>query len=66
VKHIGLAKLRGNGEKAANYLAKVNGWNNLQAQQYILEAFQIWNERSKYQWQLNLTWLEKQGITLGN
>ena len=66
VKHIGLAKLRGKGEEAANHLKKVNGWNNLQAQQYILEAFQIWNERSKYQWQLDLTWLEKQGITLEN
>jgi hypothetical protein len=64
VKHIGLAKLRGKGEEAANHLKKVNGWNERQTQQYILEAFKIWNERSKYQWQLDLTWLEQNGITL--
>ena len=64
VKHIGLAKLRGKGEEAANHLKKVNGWNERQTQQYILEAFKIWNQRSQYQWQLDLTWLEQNGITL--
>ena len=63
VKHIGLAKLRGKGEEAANHLKKVNGWNERQTQQYILEAFQTWNQRSQYQWQLDLTWLEQNGIT---
>lgn len=66
VKHIGLAKLRGKGEEAANHLKKVNGWNERETQQYILEAFHTWNERSKYQWQLDLTWLEQNGITLEN
>ena len=66
VKHIGLAQLRGKEEEAANHLKKVNGWNKLQTQKYILEAFQIWNERSQYQWQLDLTWLEQNGIILEN
>ena len=66
VKHIGLANIKGRGDIAARHLAKVNGWTAREAERYIAEQFAVWERRSKYQWTLDLSWLEQHGITVQN
>jgi hypothetical protein len=61
-KHIGLAELHGRREIAKNHLSSVNGWTDEQAEQYLKLVRAIWRERSKYEWKLNFTWLESQGV----
>jgi hypothetical protein len=59
VKHMGLANVRGRGSIAAQHLAKVNGWTKEQAKKYIDLQFEIWQQRNKYTWQLDIGWLEQ-------
>jgi len=66
VKHIGLATVSGNIKQAHNHLATVNDLSNKQAQIYISDSFDVWRERSKYDWQIDLSWLETVGITPPN
>ncbi|MFP2405420.1 hypothetical protein ACLEVJ_21170 [Enterobacter ludwigii] len=46
------------------HLALVNGWSLLGAFDYVDEAFDVWRERSRHAWQLDISWLETQGIKL--
>jgi 5-methylcytosine-specific restriction endonuclease McrA len=62
VKHIGLAGLRGRGEIARAHLEKINRWTGEQSEKYLDLVWEIWAERSKCQWQLNLAWLEQFGV----
>lgn len=59
VKHIGLAQLRGNFRRAFEQLKKVNNWNDAQASGYINEAWKIWFQRSRYNWQVNIEYIEQ-------
>ena len=59
VKHMGLSNKRGRGKEARAHLAKVNGWNIERAERYIRDCFKTWEERSRYQWELDLTWLQE-------
>jgi len=60
VKHIGRVMAMGQPEKALNQLAKVNNWSTQQVEKYILESFEVHKERSKYQWKLDISLLEKE------
>ena len=62
VKHMGFANTRGRGTIAARNLAKVNGWTAQEADRYIADQFAVWERRSRFQWTLDLRWLEQQGI----
>ncbi len=62
VKHIGLANVNNRGKLAEAHLAKVNGWSQSQAKTYIKEQFEIWGERSRHEWKLDMSWLKKHGI----
>jgi len=59
VKHIGLAQLKGNFEKACNHFSKVNSCSVAQTQIYVKNAFKIWNERNKTNWKLNVDYLKE-------
>ena len=61
---MGLANIRGRGHIAARHLAKVNGWTALEAERYIADQFAVWERRSVFQWQLDLSWLEECGIEI--
>jgi 5-methylcytosine-specific restriction endonuclease McrA len=63
-KHIGLAGIRGRGELAETHLATVNGWSEEQTKAYLEEVWQTWRERSRHQWNLELSWLEQYGIVI--
>jgi hypothetical protein len=64
VKHMGFSELRGKNDEAVAHLALVNGWSLQGAFDYVDKAFDVWRERSRHAWQLVITWLETQGITL--
>jgi len=64
VKHIGLASSHGRGDAARNYLANINSWTDKQTQEYLSLVKQIWLERSKHEWKLNLDWLKKQNVNI--
>jgi hypothetical protein len=58
VKHIGMAEVRGLMPEALMHLMKVNEWDEGDAYQYVALSFQIWAERSRYDWDLDISWLE--------
>jgi hypothetical protein len=58
VKHIGLARIKGNFNRAVQHLMKVNDMTEQDATDYIETAFRVWSERSKYNWELDITFLD--------
>ncbi|MCS6068924.1 hypothetical protein LNO81_31390 [Klebsiella variicola subsp. variicola] len=46
------------------HLALVNRWSLQGAFDYVDEAFDVWRERSRHAWRLDISWLETQGIKL--
>jgi hypothetical protein len=61
---MGFSELRGKKDEAVAHLALVNGWSLQGAFDYVDEAFDVWRERSRHAWQLDISWLETQGINL--
>jgi Domain of unknown function (DUF5710) len=57
-KHIGYATMTGNGDIAAKHLAHVNSWSQKQADNYIERCFDIWRERSFFEWTLDISYLD--------
>ncbi len=64
VKHMGFSELRGKKDEAVAHLALANGWSLQGAFDYVDEAFDVWRERSRHAWQLDISWLGTQGIQL--
>jgi hypothetical protein len=62
VKHIGLAQVQGRGAQALKHLMNINKLKKKEAEGYITYAFALWAERSKYNWQLDISILGKYGI----
>jgi hypothetical protein len=62
VKHIGLAGVRGKTVPAIKHLMTINKINNKEAEAYVAQAFQVWAERSKKTWKLDLSHLKEYGI----
>jgi len=59
VKHIGLAGIKGRTKQAMDHFCKVNGCTLSEAEIYIKEVFTTWNNRSKKQWELDISKLEE-------
>lgn len=55
VKHIGRASTKGNLQRAILHLASVNNWTKEEADEYVAVQFLIWQERSRYEWKLDIT-----------
>lgn len=62
VKHFGLANKMGRTNEALLQLSRVNSWPIQSAKEYVDEQFQVWLERSKHKWVLDVTWLEQFGL----
>lgn len=58
VKHLGRAKIVGIYEKAFKHLMRVNKWDKHTTEQYVKDIFTQWENRSKYQWKLDLNELK--------
>ncbi len=64
VKHMGLAGISGREDAAMAHLAKVNNWSRTDAQHYVEAAFETWQQRSRQQWTLDISYLAQFGITV--
>lgn len=64
VKHIGLAQIQNKGERAIRHLMKVNKINRSTAEQYVIDAFQMWGQRSSKQWKLDINHLKDYKIDI--
>lgn len=65
-KHMGFAQLCGREVEITCHLAIVNKWSYEFACEYISEQFKVWENRSKYTWLLDISWLEQHGILVEN
>lgn len=64
--HIGLAGIRGKEYEARKHLQKVRNFTEEECKKHIDEAFQIFRERSKIEWNLDISLLENNNIKLSN
>jgi len=66
VKHIGRANAMGKQPEVFKQLETVNNWDHKQVVQHVAESFELYKERSKYQWSLDLSILKKPpyGLTI--
>jgi len=58
-KHIGRANAMGNQPIAFGHMEAVNGWNHKMVVNHVASEFEIFKERSKHQWVIDLTILSK-------
>lgn len=58
VKHIGFAATRGRFDIARKHFMKINDISLDVANKYIEDAFKVFDERSKEEWELDLTYLK--------
>ena len=62
VKHFGLTGVRGKQDRAKRHLMHVNNWDLMTCVEHINAAFAEFEIRSQQEWQLDLNWLNTQGI----
>ena len=58
-KHIGRAMAMGRENFCYTQLSKVNNWTKEQIQEHVLASFETHKERSKHEWTLDISLLEK-------
>ena len=63
-KHAGLARVNGEEKLVISQLMKVNGMDKFEANNYLHDAFLTWDERSVFEWSVDITYLEKNGDAL--
>jgi len=64
VKHFGLATVHHREGEAKAHMMKVNGWTDDIAEKHIKAAWALWKHRSNMSWEFDLSWLEKNGVSL--
>jgi len=66
VKHAGLAQINGEENLVISQLMKVNNMKEYEAIDYLAESFAIWDERSVFEWNVDISWLDKNGDQLSD
>ncbi|NMP22644.1 DUF5710 domain-containing protein [Sulfobacillus harzensis] len=64
--HFGYANVTGRTDQALHHLMAVNHWSETEARHHIQQAFNVWQERNRWNWILDLGILEKSGIRIVN
>lgn len=59
VKHFGRTSAIGKQAQAFKHMEHVNNWSHKQCVNHVAEAFEEWNDRSKYKWYLDLSYLSQ-------
>lgn len=59
IKHSGLAITNGEESLVISHLNKINKWKDEDSYKYLNEAFQIYEILSRFDWQLDLSYLDK-------
>lgn len=60
VKHIGRSIAIGKQEACYAQLRKVNKWTQAQVDEHVKQSFELYKERSKYEWELDISILEEE------
>ena len=58
-KHPGLANIKNEGHLVLSQLMLVNDMTESEAKSYLQEAFELWEERSSQEWELNIDYIEE-------
>jgi hypothetical protein len=66
VKHAGLAQINGEENLVISQLMKVNNMDEFEAKNYLQDAFLIWDERSVFEWNVDISWLDNNGDQLSD
>jgi len=59
VKHFGRTELLGRRAQAVAHLMQVNNWTRRQVESHLRSAAELWEDRSKHQWTLDISWVER-------
>lgn len=63
VKHIGNAFIRGKHIEAMQHFVLVNNLTEKEAHNLLEKAMKLWEKRSAFEWNCDVTWLNTKGIT---
>jgi|TARA_R110000851_G_scaffold212152_1_gene364815 hypothetical protein len=58
-KHYGLSLIKGRGEIVLKQLMTINQIDEDEAEEYVEESFNVWRERSKFEWELDISYLNE-------
>jgi 5-methylcytosine-specific restriction endonuclease McrA len=58
-KHYGLAQIKGKEKEVKKHLMTVNQIDKDEAEKYVEESFMVWEERSKFEWELDISYLNE-------
>lgn len=58
-KHVGLAQINGEENIVIDQLVRVNNIPEFDAINYIEDSFHIWKDRSDYEWELDISYLDE-------
>jgi hypothetical protein len=64
--HYGLATIKGKDGEALRHLCAVTQLSASESRRQIKAAFELWNARSRFDWELDLGILSNAGITLAH
>lgn len=62
VKHFGYSSMRGYTQQCKKHLMHVNSWSLSEVNKHINESFILFEKRSQWDWQLDLSWLKDKDI----
>ena len=66
VKHYGLSQMRGLEDICREHLARVNNVSLKEVDNYVAECWEVWAERSKKDWELDVSLIKKRNGDLFN
>lgn len=62
VKHLGHSRINGEYDMCVKHLRKVNKWNKKKTDKYLEEVNETYMQRSQYDWELDITLVDKYGL----
>lgn len=60
--HLGFAEINGKLPEVKKHLAKINKWSLAETDFFIEGVFEVWFQRSQYQWDLDISMLDDLNI----
>lgn len=61
--HLGFASIKGKLNDCKKRLCKLNNWDMATTNEFVDIVFEIHAQRSRFQWDIDLTWLDKYPLT---
>lgn len=59
--HLGIARRLGMLQDVRQHLQYVNGWTLQELEEGVRDAFEVWEQRCEWPWQVDLSWLYESG-----